>query len=326
MLINLYADADAARTEQTLRGLGLWTQRLADDQGQVRSLRIVAPSPPISADTLSAVPGVQSVLSTQTAHPLVDAQAGRPVSVGNTEIGGDEPALIAGPCSAESAEQVFAAAELAANAGAQILRGGAYKPRTSPYSFRGHGPDALVWLREAADRHGMALVTEVMSELDVERVGEVADMIQVGSRNMQNFALLRAVGLARQPVLLKRGQAATVKEWLLAAEHALDAGASQVVFCERGIRGFDVSTRNLLDLASVALLKHVHGQPVIVDPSHGCGRRDLVTPMAKAAYAAGADGVMVEVHPHPESALSDGAQALTGGELKRLASGIGVSS
>jgi len=285
----------------------------------------VAPSPPISVDALNAVPGVLSVLSTQSGHPLVDAQAGRPVVVGNTQIGGEQPALIAGPCSAESAEQVFAAAEIAATSGAKILRGGAYKPRTSPYSFSGHGPDALGWLREAADRHHMALVTEVMSEYDVERVADVADLIQIGSRNMQNFALLRAVGASRQPIMLKRGRAATVEDWLLAAEHALDAGASQVVFCERGIRGFDPSMRNLLDLGAVALLKHVHGQTVIVDPSHGCGRRDLVSPMAKAAYAAGADGVMVEVHPHPETALSDGAQALTADELRHLAKQIGVS-
>ena len=326
MLVNLHADADAARTERSLRGLGLWTQRLTDPEGQIRSLRIVAPSPPISPDTLSGVPGVCSVLATQSGHPLVDAQAGRPVVVGRTQIGGDVPILIAGPCSAESAEQVFAAAEIAATAGARILRGGAYKPRTSPYSFRGHGPDALGWLREAADRHEMALVTEVMSEYDVERVGDVADLIQIGSRNMQNFALLRAVGQTRQPIMLKRGRAATVEDWLLAAEHALDAGVSQVVFCERGIRGFDPAMRNLLDLGAVALLKHVHNQTVIVDPSHGCGRRDLVLPMAKAAYAAGADGVMVEVHPHSETALSDGAQALAAGELQSLASEIGVQS
>jgi 3-deoxy-7-phosphoheptulonate synthase len=172
----------------------------------------------------------------------------------------------------------------------------------------------------------MGLVTEVLSEYDVEQVGELADLIQIGSRNMQNFALLRAVGTSRKPIMLKRGRAATVEDWLLAAEHALDAGVPQVVFCERGVRGFDPAMRNLLDLGAVALLKYVHRQPIIVDPSHGCGRRDLVVPLARAAYAAGADGVMVEVHPEPESALSDGAQALEDRELCALAALVGVRS
>jgi 3-deoxy-7-phosphoheptulonate synthase len=200
-----------------------------------------------------------------------------------------------------------------------LLRGGAFKPRTSPYSFAGHGEVALDWMRLAADAHGLGVVTEVMSEHDVEAVAGVADLMQLGSRNMQNFALLRAVGRANKPVLLKRGMAATIDDWLLAGEHLLSSGAAGVIFCERGIHGFDPSTRNLLDLGAVAVLACSLGLPVVVDPSHAAGRRDLVPPLSRAALAAGAHGLLVEMHPHAERARSDGPQALDAAALQRLA-------
>ena len=209
-------------------------------------------------------------------------------------------------------------------AGATMLRGGAFKPRTSPYSFQGHGPRALVWMRRAADSCGLGVVTEATSPEDVPAVAEIADLVQVGSRNMSSFGLLRAVGRAGKPVLLKRGMAATIEEWLLAGEHLLVHGAPAVIFCERGVRGFDGSTRNLLDLAAAALLAHVHKLPVIVDPSHATGRRDLVAPLALAAVAAGAAGILVETHDDPGAALSDGPQAISTTELAALARAVGA--
>ncbi len=196
-----------------------------------------------------------------------------------------------------------------------FLRGGAYKPRTSPYAFQGHGEPALAWMRRAADACGMKVVTEALAEADVALVAEHADLVQVGSRNMHNYALLKAIGRTGRPVLLKRGMAATIDEWLHAGEYLLAAGAAGVVFCERGIRSFDDSTRNLLDLGAVALLAHVHRLPVIVDPSHGAGRRDLVLPLGRAALAAGAAGLMIETHDEPARALSDGPQAIPLAEL-----------
>ncbi|MEO6954067.1 MAG: 3-deoxy-7-phosphoheptulonate synthase, partial [Polyangia bacterium] len=204
------------------------------------------------------------------------------------------------------------------------LRGSAYKPRTSPYAFQGHGPPALAWLRAAADHHGLGVVTEVMTAEDAGRVAEVADLVQVGSRNMQNFSLLKAVGRQKRPVLLKRGMAASVEDWMLAAEYCLSEGATGVVFCERGVRGFDPSMRNLLDLGAVALLVHALGQPVIVDPSHAAGRRDLIPALGRAGLAAGAHGLMVETHHDPANALSDGPQALPPEELAALFSTRGA--
>jgi 3-deoxy-7-phosphoheptulonate synthase len=218
--------------------------------------------------------------------------------------------VIAGPCAVETRAQMLEAAEAAAAAGAHVLRGGAYKPRTSRHSFQGLGPPGLEILREASLRTGLPVVTEVLDPRDVERVAEAADMLQVGSRNMQNFALLREVGRQRKPVLLKRGAAATIDEFLRAADYILGEGNEDVVLCERGIRSFDPAVRNTLDLAAVPLLQRASPLPVVVDPSHGTGQRELVPPMALAALAAGADGVMVEVHPRPETALCDGPQAL----------------
>jgi 3-deoxy-7-phosphoheptulonate synthase len=238
-------------------------------------------------------------------------------------FGGDELAVCAGPCSVESAEQLDRTARAVAEAGANVLRGGAYKPRTSPYTFRGLGQEALKLLRDAADRYGLGVVTEVLDPRDVALVAEYADMLQIGTRNMHNFALLHEVGRARVPVLLKRGFSATVHEWLLAAEHIAAEGSGAIVLCERGVRSFDTATRNMLDLAVVPLLAELTHLPVVVDPSHATGKARLVTPMALAAVAAGAHGLMIEVHPNPEMALSDGAQSLTCAQFASLMRRLG---
>lgn len=240
------------------------------------------------------------------------------VSVRDAVIGGSDAVVIAGPCSVESCEQVMETALSVKQAGASILRGGAYKPRTSPYDFQGLGSEGLRYLREAGDAAGMPVVTEVMSELDVNIVSEYADMLQVGARNMQNFALLKRLAKTKRPVLLKRGPSATVKEWLAAAEYLLHGGNEQVVLCERGIKTFDTSLRNTLDLAAVALVKEMTHLPVVVDPSHATGKRSIVAACARAAIAIGADGVIVEVHPRPAEAWSDGAQSLRFEDFREL--------
>jgi 3-deoxy-7-phosphoheptulonate synthase len=322
MLIRLNADADTAQVQAALQDLGLWTEPLRSERNGL-ALRVLPHSSAVSISSAEAIPGVAEVFAPRQATPRVTGQAGREVRVGSLAIGGDaQPVLAAGPCAVESREQIFEAAEIVTQAGGQLLRGGAYKPRSSPYSFAGHGRAALQWLRDAADAHQLAVVTEVMSEHDVDAVAQFADLLQVGSRNMQNFALLRAVGESGRPVLLKRGNAATLNEWLLAGEHLLAAGAEGVVFCERGLRSFDPSTRNLLDLSAVALLRFVHKQPVLVDPSHAAGRRDLIAPLSRAALAAGAHGLLLEAHPCPAQARSDGAQALSPTALSELAASL----
>ncbi|MEP7213619.1 MAG: 3-deoxy-7-phosphoheptulonate synthase [Acidobacteriota bacterium] len=233
------------------------------------------------------------------------------VWVRDVPIGASDAVVIAGPCSVESREQVRSTAVAVKRAGAVMLRGGAYKPRTSPHDFQGLGIEGLRLLREAGDFAGMPVVTEIMSEDDIAAGCEYADMIQVGARNMQNFALLKKLAKTRHPILLKRGASATIKEWLSAADYLLHGGNENVVLCERGIKTFDHSLRNTLDLAGVALAKEMTHLPIIVDPSHATGKRSLISATAKAAIAVGADGVIVEVHPQPDAALSDGAQSLT---------------
>jgi 3-deoxy-7-phosphoheptulonate synthase len=264
-------------------------------------------------EALSAAPGVAEVI--QISHPfkLVSRQLRKEhtvVDVGNKKIGDGSLVIIAGPCSVESREQLLETARAVKASGADMLRGGAYKPRTSPYDFQGLGVEALRFLEEASKETGLPIVTEVMSEADVEVVGEYAHMLQVGARNMQNFSLLRKLATVKKPILLKRGPSATVKEWLLAAEYLLAGGNHNVVLCERGIKTFETATRNTLDLAAVALVKELSHLPVLADPSHGTGLRSLIVPMSKAAAAVGADGLIVEVHPCPERALSDGPQSL----------------
>ena len=264
-------------------------------------------------EALRAAPGVAEVI--QISHPfkLVSRQlrqARTVVDVSGVKIGDGELVVIAGPCSVESEEQLMETAHAVKASGARMLRGGAYKPRTSPYDFQGLGVEALRFLQRASKETGLPIVTEVMSEGDVEIVEQFADMMQVGARNMQNFSLLRKLARVSKPVLLKRGPSATVKEWLLAAEYLLAGGNANVVLCERGIKTFETATRNTLDLAAVALVKELSHLPVLADPSHGTGLRSLITPMSKAAAAVGADGLLIEVHPCPERALSDGPQSL----------------
>jgi 3-deoxy-7-phosphoheptulonate synthase len=235
---------------------------------------------------------------------------GSRIKVGNVEIGGKRIVVAAGPCAVESEAQVEAAADAVKEAGAHMLRGGAFKPRTSPYSFQGLGEEGLKILRRAADAHGLAVVSEVMDSQQVPLVARYADILQLGARNMQNFSLLREVGRIDKPVLLKRGMAATIEEWLMSAEHILSHGNSQVILCERGIRTFETYTRNTLDLNAIPVVKELTHLPVIVDPSHGTGIRNKVAPMARASIAAGADGLIIEVHHDPDHALSDGAQSL----------------
>ena len=278
-------------------------------------------------------PAVESVKPILAPYKLVSREMhphDTVVNVGGVAVGGAKLVVIAGPCAVESQEQLYDSAKAARDAGAQILRAGAYKPRTSPYGFSGHGPAGLTILREVADELGMPVVTEVMDTADIEAVAAQADALQIGARNMQNFALLRAVGKAGRPVLLKRGPAATIQEWLLAAEYLLSAGQAEVILCERGIRTFETATRNTLDLNAVPYVKGKTHLPIVVDPSHGTGIRALVPAMALAGVAAGADGLMVEVHRDPARALSDGAQSLDPagfaammGALRPVASAVG---
>ncbi len=232
------------------------------------------------------------------------------IQLKNTSIGNGNLTVIAGPCAVENEDQIFTICEFLSKQNVKILRGGAYKPRTSPYSFQGLKKDGLILMRQAADKFNMNVITEVMDTNLVDEVAQYADILQVGTRNMQNYQLLRALSKIDKPVMLKRGMSSTMEEWLLAAEYILSGGNYKVILCERGIRTFETATRNTLDLSIVPLLKSVSHLPVIVDPSQGTGVRELVTPMSLAAMAAGADGIMVEVHNQPEEALSDGAQSL----------------
>ena len=238
------------------------------------------------------------------------------IKLNGIEIGGDQVVIMAGPCSVESREQGLEAAIVVKEAGAQILRGGAFKPRTLPYSFQGLGEEGLKLLAEARDETGLPIVTEVMDPSEVELVETYADILQIGTRNMQNFPLLKSVGRADKPVMLKRGMSATINEWLGCAEYILAEGNLDVIMCERGIRTFEQITRNTVDISAAPILHMISHLPVIIDPSHGTGTRSLVGPLAKAGIAAGADGIMVEVHPHPDEALCDGAQSLSPEEFK----------
>jgi len=246
------------------------------------------------------------------------------VSVGDLRIGGDEVIVIAGPCSAETEEQVEASAAAVSKAGAKILRGGAFKPRSSPYSFQGLGEDGLRFLRQSADRHNLKLVSEVMDVSQIKLLTTYADMLQVGARNMQNYTLLRELGKLRIPILLKRGISATIEEWLLSAEYILSGGNTGVVLCERGIHTFETYTRNTLDISAIPVIHKLSHLPIVADPSHGIGIRDKVAPMARAAVAAGADGLIIEVHPDPDHALSDGAQSLFPEQFEQLMSEVRI--
>jgi 3-deoxy-7-phosphoheptulonate synthase len=249
---------------------------------------------------------------------------GTVVRIRDVEIGGTSVVTMAGPCSIENAEQIEAAAEIVSKAGAKVIRGGAFKPRSSPYSFQGLGETGLRLMREAADRHGLLVVSEVMDQTQIPAMRDYVDIFQVGARNMQNFTLLRELGKLPKPVLLKRGIAATIEELLLSAEYLLSGGNYDVILCERGIRTFETYTRNTMDISAIPIVKKLSHLPIIADPSHGTGRRDQVLPMARAAVAAGADGLIVEVHHDPDKALSDGAQTLRPEQFTELMSQLRI--
>jgi 3-deoxy-7-phosphoheptulonate synthase len=274
---------------------------------------------------VDGLPGVAETMRITAPYKLVSAQnhsKRTTIRVGGVPIGPDTFTLIAGPCAVETADQTLQSARMAKRAGATLLRGGAFKPRTSPYAFQGLGVDGLRILAEVRDEIGLPIVTEVTDRGDVDVVAEHADMLQIGTRNMQNFGLLQAVGASGKPVMLKRGLTATYEEWLMAAEYIAQRGNLDIVLCERGVRSFEPAIRNMLDVSAVVMVQRQSHLPVIVDPSHAAGRRDLVVPLARAGIAAGADGVMVDVHPNPETALCDGAQALFGDALDELAQAV----
>jgi len=273
-------------------------------------------------ESLASVPGVEVVMPILKPYKLVGRELKTEpsiIKIGEHTVGGKEFMLIAGPCSVESREQLITAAKAVKEAGAQYLRGGAFKPRTSPYAFQGLEEDGLKFLREASEITGLKIVTEVISRTDVNLVAKYADVLQVGARNMTNYSLLKDLGKIDKPVMLKRGMAATVQDFLMAAEYIASEGNTEIILCERGIRTFENATRNTLDLSAVPIIKRSSNLPVIVDPSHATGKRDLIAPMSKAAVACGADGLMIEVHPNPEEAFSDGAQSLLPDEFTKLA-------
>jgi len=289
--------------------------------GATRTVLGVVGANKIDPGLIGILEGVHEVLRISEPYKLA-SRTFKPedtvVAVGDVRIGGDEVVVMAGPCSAETDAQVEAAAAAVKRAGAKILRGGAFKPRSSPYSFQGLGEPGLVMLRDAADRHDLKLISEVMDISQIELVGKYADIFQVGARNMQNFTLLRELGRARKPVMLKRGISATIEEWLLSAEYILAGGNSDVILCERGIRTFETATRNTFDVSAIPVVKKLSHLPIVADPSHGAGRRDMVAPMARAAVAAGVDGLIIEVHHDPDHALSDGAQSMFPAQFDRV--------
>jgi 3-deoxy-7-phosphoheptulonate synthase len=262
---------------------------------------------------IELLPGVAEVLRITEPYKLASRtfkREGSVFDVGGIKIGGDDVVVMAGPCSVESERQVLAVAESVMKSGAKILRGGAFKPRTSPYSFQGLGEEGLRFLRAAADEYKLKVITEVMDKSQIDLVEKYADILQIGARNMQNFTFLKDLGKASKPIMLKRGQAATIEEWLMSAEYILAGGNHQVILCERGIRTFETATRNTMDVGAIPVIKKKSHLPIVADPSHGIGIRDKVIPMARACVAAGADGIMVEVHNDPDHARSDGAQSL----------------
>ena len=289
--------------------------------GVTRTVLGVVGARPMDPELLEMMEGVHEVLRITEPYKLA-SRAFKPdgtvVNIDDVRVGGDEVIVMAGPCSVETEEQIFSSAAAVRRAGAKILRGGAFKPRSSPYSFQGLGEEGLKLLRAAANKEGLKAVSEVMDMSQIDVVGRYSDIYQVGARNMQNFTLLRELGKTRKPVLLKRGIAATIEEWLLSAEYLLAGGNSEVILCERGIRTFESYTRNTLDISAIPVVKKLSHLPIVIDPSHGTGRRDKVAPMARAGVAAGADGLLIEVHCDPDRALSDGAQSMYPAQFDRL--------
>jgi 3-deoxy-7-phosphoheptulonate synthase len=292
---------------------------------QQKIVGVIGDKTRMASIAIDAMEGVEKSVEISKSYKLASREfhpQSSIINVAGVKIGGGNLVVMAGPCAVESREQLLASAKIVKAGGAQLLRGGAYKPRTSPYSFQGLEEEGLKYLAEARELTGLRIVTEVTEVEAVESVCKYADMLQVGARNMQNFRLLKEVGRCNKPVLLKRGLAATLNEWLNAAEYIMNEGNQNVVFCERGIRTYETYTRNTLDLSAVAAIKHLSHLPVIVDPSHGTGKWRMVKPMAFAAVAAGADGLMLEVHPNPSKALSDGPQSLTPDNYMEVMRGV----
>jgi 3-deoxy-7-phosphoheptulonate synthase len=322
MLIVMNTSASQGETDHVVRVIEALGFRAHVMPGATRTaIGVTGNQGAVDLSHFESLPGVAEAIRVTKPYKLTSLDL-RPeptiVDVGGAKIGGGSLAIIAGPCSIENAKQAFVVAEAVKKSGAQFFRGGAFKPRTSPYSFSGLGKDALKILAEIREQFGLKIVTEGLDEATVDLVEKYADMIQIGSRNMQNFTLLRRVGRSKLPVLLKRGMAATLEEWLLAAEYVMSEGNYQVVLCERGVRTFAQHSRNTLDLAAVPAVRRISHLPVIVDAAHGTGRNYLVAPLARAGVAVGADGLMVEVHARPDEALSDGAQALTLDEYEQM--------
>jgi 3-deoxy-7-phosphoheptulonate synthase len=322
MLVVMKPHATAEQVEavvERIRELGLTPHPIPGAQRV--AIGITGNKGGLDPDLFSFLPGVAEAIRVSQPFKLVSREVKEEdtvIDVGGAVLGGGTLAVMAGPCSVESREQVLEAAHAVKQSGARFLRGGAYKPRTSPYEFQGLAEEGLKLLALAREATGLKVVTEVMDVETLPMVADYADVLQIGARNMQNFSLLKQLGTAKRPVVLKRGPSATIKEWLMAAEYILSRGNYQVALCERGIRTFETMTRNTLDLNAVPVLKALTHLPVIVDPSHGIGLRAHVAAMARAGVAAGADGLIVEVHPHPEKALSDGAQSLTPPEFDDL--------
>jgi len=326
MLIVMRTDATDSQIEQVVSVIAELGFRGHPLPGAQRTaIGVTGNQDAVEATRFENMPGVAEVIRVSKPYKLITLDL-RPektiVKVGNAAIGSDDLAIIAGPCAIESREQAFAVAEVVSRSGAKFFRGGAFKPRTSPYSFQGLGEEALQILAEVREAYGLKIVTEALDEAGVDLVERYGDMIQIGARNMQNFSLLRRAGRSALPVLLKRGLSATLDEWLLAAEYIMAEGNYNVVLCERGVRTFVQHTRNTLDLAAVPAVHRISHLPVIVDPSHGTGKNHLVCPLARAAVAVGADGLMVEVHNQPELALSDSAQSLTLDQYLQLISEV----
>ncbi|HLS88741.1 MAG TPA: 3-deoxy-7-phosphoheptulonate synthase [Sphingobacteriaceae bacterium] len=330
MVVVMKPDAGEAQVNaitERLKGVGLGVHVVRGEERTI--IGIIGDSRLASGINFEIAEGVERVVPIAQPFKLVSRTfraENTVVSVGDVHFGGGEPVIIAGPCGVESREQLLETAKAVKEAGAHMLRGGAYKPRTSPYSFQGLEEEGLRLLAEAREVTGLPVITEVVSPDTVDLVAEYSDMLQLGARNMQNFPLLKAVGRSGKPVLLKRGLSATIQEWLMAAEYILSEGNFDVVLCERGIRTFETATRNTLDLSAVPVVKELSHLPVVVDPSHGTGKWSLVPAMAKAGLAAGADGLMVEVHNDPEKALSDGPQSLTPRRFAQLMEELRVLS
>jgi 3-deoxy-7-phosphoheptulonate synthase len=313
-------EAELRRVVAVIEGMGYKARPMPG--AQRTAVGLVGNDGRVDASRLEGLPGVQEVIHVSKPYKQVSREWQKENTVirlpGGVALGATDVVVIAGPCSVESEPQILEAARLVKEAGAVILRGGAWKPRSSPYSFQGLGKPALKLLAKARAETGLLICTEAMDPEAVGPVAEVADIVQIGARNMQNFSLLKAAGRVGKPVLLKRGMAATIEELLLSAEYLVAEGNHDVILCERGIRGFDTATRNVFDLTAIPVVHKLSHLPIIADPSHGTGLRDKVLPMARAAVAAGADGIMVEVHPNPEQALSDGAQTLYPDQFAQL--------